>query len=200
MTPPVVSQEAEDSCRLLNQTLAAHQDAVRALRSLRTAPRIIGAFDSAQVQRQATLLRLVSIAEAFAAQTLRAIAEPWAEGSELVVHEAWTAQLDKELSGWADFPNTYKKRLGIKPSDAPWTEMHGYTDARNVIAHGLGTLTTRQRNQSTRDKLTSVGVAPVNDRITLTEDVLVTAAEACRTFIEQLDLTVTRLYHSLHTD
>lgn len=197
--PPVVSQEAEDSCRLINQTLATHEISASALASSRIAPRIRGGFDGGQVQRQATLLRLVSIAEAFVTETLRAIAEPWAVGDESQVQIAWTAQLDKELSGWADFPNTYQKRLTIKNIDAEWNRMHGYTDARNTIAHGLGKLTPRQRNQGTLNKLAAVGITPtVDHHIEVDEHVVVATALACRQFIEHLDLTVTRIYRNTH--
>ena len=200
MTPPaVVSQAAEDSCRLINQTLAAHEVCAGALVSSRNRPRIRGEFDGEQVERQATLLRLVSIAEAFVTETLRAIAEPWANGNEAQVKAAWTAQLDKELSGWADFPNTYKNRLAVRPGDAEWARMHGYTDARNAIAHGLGKLTPRQRNPGTFLKLASVGITrTIDNHLELDEQAVVATALACRQFIEHLDLTVTRVYRNTH--
>lgn len=192
MIQAVVSTEAEDSTRLLNLTLAAHQDSMNALRSIRTPPRLSGTFDSEQVQRQATLLRLVSIAEEFAAETLRAIAEPWSAGADQSVKDVWAKQLDRELNGWKTFPDAYARRLGVKKDVVRWNTMDGYTHARNAVAHGLGRLTPRQRDQDTRSKLAAIGVTMTGDRIILTEDTLVKTCDACRDFIERLDLAVER--------
>lgn len=184
----VLSERAEAATQLLFQTLGGHRLAMAAL----VRPRLLRRLDlassgSEQVQRQATLVRLMSITESFCAARLLALGEDLVsppDGSLTSI--LWEdAALDATRT-WESQKDAFKKWLNVRPD---WTQIDGLAEARNAVAHGLGTLTRRQLKSraSTMTKLNRTGIAVNNDELLLTDDDLSRAAARCSELIQELD-------------
>lgn len=193
-TPSAPSVEAEASAALLFRTLAAHQIAATAF-SAEPAGRLRPntTADRVQEQRQATLLRLLSITEAFAADLLAREVE---QTFEALSSEVLTAAVDDSLisatNTWSDQRKAYNRWLKIGKPSVDWGPIERLADARNAIAHGLGELTRRQKQSGTSipDKLLNAGIVVEGGRVVLTDENLLDAAQTCRDFIESLDHAV----------
>jgi hypothetical protein len=188
MSPTALSAEAEASIELLFRTLGAHRVAVRSIRPRPPSRlRISSDSDAIQERCQATLVRLLSITEAFATELLlRKIDRAVAMSRNPTVAKVVDDTLVRATGNWADLMKSFKAWLGI---DVDWKAVERLVEARNAVAHGLGTLTRRQRRneQSVVAKLRAAGVAVRDGRIVLSDDTLAAAASACRDFIEELD-------------
>lgn len=187
----VLSTEAEAASALLFRTLGAHRAAVAALKPrprsrLRTAPD----GDPVQDRCQATLVRLLSITEAFASDLLsREVDHAVAIASNTTATKVADEAVIRGTSTWQDQKKSYKDWLGVEED---WKAVERLAEARNAVAHGLGRLTRRQlRNeQSVKAKLKAAGIIVNNNKIVLSDDNLAEAASACRDFIERLDIAV----------
>jgi hypothetical protein len=194
ITPVTSSFEAEASADLLFRTLASHQIAVASFSPEspgRLRPYIVA--DRVQEQRQATLLRLLSITEAFAGDLLsREVERTFASVSSDVLTAAVNDSLISATNTWKEQRTAYTKWLNIAKAAVNWTSIERLADARNAIAHGLGELTRRQKLSGTSipDRLRNAGIKVENDRIILTDKNLLDAAQECRVFIESLDRAV----------
>lgn len=189
--PQVPSAEAEAASALLFRTLGAHRAAVAALKPrpltrLRTSPD----GDPVQDRCQATLIRLLSITEAFASEMLsrevdRAVADMSNKTATKVADDA----VIRGTSSWQDQKKSYKDWLGVEED---WKAVERLAEARNAVAHGLGKLTRRQlrSEQSVKSKLKAAGIIIEDNRIVLSDENLAAAASACREFIERLDMAV----------
>ncbi len=102
----------------------------------------------------------------------------------LSITESFAAQL---LLGEVDKAAARAASVAI---DNVWEER--LAEARNAVAHGLGTLTRRQlrKEQSVRYKLKSAGISMVGIRIVLSDAALASAAAGCRDLIHRVDLAV----------
>lgn len=188
MTGHVPTERAEDAIRLIFYTLGSHRSYVARMPK----PRIRGRLapkkqDTVQIQRQATLLRLVSITESFCAGRLIARAEEsiGAPGSQVMTHVWERASLDA-TGTWEAQKDAYRKWLGVKPD---WQVLDGLAEARNAVAHGLGALTRRQvkSHASTMTKINRTGIAVIDDVLILSDNDLLSAARACRDLISEVD-------------
>lgn len=191
LTASEITERAEASCALLVATLAAHRGTVARQptrsRTRRLAP---PAEDRAQIQCQATLVRLLSITEAFCVDRLLDQVElavapdrhPSAAG-------AWDDAAIGATRSWNNQKRAYKQWLGVGPS---WTPIEHLAHARNAVAHGLGALTRQQLRDvdSVIAKLKLVGIPVQSERVVLSDSSLATAAMICREFIRELDLAV----------
>jgi hypothetical protein len=189
MTPPVVSREAEASAALLFQTLGAHRVS---LARLKRAPgrRIPSkqAIDDEQIQLQATLVRLLSITEAFTAQLLMTeVDKAAARAASATIDRVWEEAAIRGTSGWKEQKDAYKKWLNV---DVDWKTVERLAEARNAVAHGLGVLTRRQlRNEtSVRAKLKLAGIDLSGHHLVLSDAALASAAQDCRDLITRVDL------------
>jgi hypothetical protein len=189
----IPSHEAESASALLFRTLGAHRTAITTLQAERpTRLRAATDGDPLQDRRQATLVRLLSITESFAADLLsREIDKAANQASHPSISKIADDAVNQAIGTWAGQKKSYKEWLGISES---WTKVEQLTEARNAVAHGLGKLTRRQlRNESgTTSQLRAVGIAVNNQAILLTEENLQSAALICRDFIERIDLAVQR--------
>ena len=90
---------------------------------------------------------------------------------------------------WSEQQNAYANWLGVKEN---WKVVERLVEARNAVAHGLGTLTRRQlRNEaSVRGKLREAGITLTGIRVVLSDAALSSAAADCRGLIHRLDLAV----------
>jgi hypothetical protein len=109
------------------------------------------------------------------------------------VSHVWDRAAIGATSGWKEQKLAYKEWLGVKLAATDWKRVEQLAEARNAVAHGLGTLTRRQlRNeQAVHPALKAVGISlDDNDFIVLSDQVLLDAANACRDFIQRLDEAV----------
>lgn len=190
-TPTVPSERAEQSVSLLNFTLAAHQRVEVFLSSDAPERLADGAPDTIQLERQATYIRLVSIAENFCASLLiDTVEEAINPPSTGPLSEIWESAVIGATGSWDKQAEKFNSWLGVKPSLA---DIRAAAEVRNAIAHGLGSLTRLQlRNeQSTRNKISqTAGVELNGNEIHLTTDDLERARTICRETIEQVDSAV----------
>jgi hypothetical protein len=191
MTTSVITVEAEDASALLFQTLGAHRTAVTALRS-RPSPRLPSGRipDAEQIQCQSTLVRLLSITESFTSQLLlREIDKAAARARSASIDSVWDDAAIRGTNSWHDQRDAYRKWLGVKED---WKVVERLAEARNAVAHGLGTLTRRQlsNEDGVRTKLKAAGITLTGIRIVLSDAALASAAADCRDLIQRIDLAV----------
>ena len=196
MPSDVLSEEAEESTARLYRAMAGYQITARRERSSSTSRlRQHRADEDAQERRQATLIRLLSIAEAFAAELLWREVE--SEVGAIKSSLATKFMIDAIIGGtatWEAQRKAYDQWLAVKPH---WTTINQLAEARNAAAHGLGKLTRRQtrterEEASTKGKLDNVNVKVVDRRILLSEQNLTDTLQACCNFIAELDQLVRR--------
>lgn len=192
MTPFVLEVRAESACRLLNLTIGLHRTGVSAPRSnTRPVSRLASpAFDGLQMQRQGTLLRMLSITEHFCADRLLDLAEQEVQPSNSRVRShMWDRTSAGAIGTWEGIQNSYKQWYAINPG---WTRLNQLVEVRNAIAHGLGSLTRLQlaKRQSAVTKITDAGVRLEDDRIVLEEANLDHARKVCVDLITDIDASV----------
>lgn len=192
MSSQIISNEAEAASALLFKTLGAHRTAAAAFKS-QPSVRLhhLLPADARQVQRQSTLLRLISITESFAGDLLtREMEVIVARADSSPVDVIWDDAAVKATSSWREQREAYKKWFGVTQVD--WSVIDKLAHARNAVAHGLGNLTRRQLRDlaSVRSALQSVNITLNGTRIVLTDDTLSNAAQSCRKLIYDLDLAV----------
>lgn len=196
-SPP--SLVAEEYARLLMQALAQHR---RSERAIAVKPAVRGrlavlpsGFFSRQVRYQATLVRLVTVTEAFTSMGLISGLEgqlPF-PASPLVT-ELYYREENSATAGWQQMSSRYKKSLGgieLKSCDGYPTVM-AMVEARNAIVHGLGALTRRQQRDSDlaqlTSKLASIGIVlNAEKRLAVDYPVLKLGAFDSRRFMFSLD-------------
>jgi hypothetical protein len=199
MSNRLLSLDAEQSCRLINETLAMHLDAIAAITTNGERPRRFPNPDKAdreQLQRQATLIRLLAITESFSTERLHSemdkIITPLGHNG---ARKMWMEAHQTAIMGWEKQKNAYRKWLEVP--DSTWTELFVLTEARNAVAHGSGRLTWLQQQKhmtkpaSLPDRLRTQKITLVGNRILLTEQSIKQAAETCTTFIKELDASLT---------
>ena len=190
--PAVPSQRAEDAAALLFHTLAAHRANIARIAVRHRPPRLPKqTFSRDQLQCQATLLRLISITEAFCGDRLVDEVESLIEPNRhTAVGAVWDQAAISATSSWSDQKRALKDWLGVKLTNAQWKPVDDLVEARNSIAHGLGTLTRRQlrKKQAVVAALEAAQITlSSTNQIELTDAALETAARQCRLLIISLD-------------
>jgi hypothetical protein len=187
--PEVLSARAESSCALLKGTLAQHQRQATALVRREHPPRL-GAttHDAHNAHRQATILRLVSVTEAFCVERLenlsRAAIDPAASHARLAL---FGDALRAATGTWQAIRDALKNWHQVEPN---WRRNEGVEEVRNTVAHGLGLLTYRQRTSRdrTNERLSRIGITVgVDDELHLEEHDVLEVAAICRKLIEDID-------------
>ncbi len=133
---------------------------------------------------------MLSITESFAAQLLLGeVDKAAARAASVAIDNVWDDAAIRATSSWKEQKEAYKNWLGV---DTDWKVVERLAEARNAVAHGLGTLTRRQlrKEQSVRYKLKSAGISMVGIRIVLSDAALASAAAGCRDLIHRVDLAV----------
>lgn len=199
MTARVPSVAAEQSVRLLMATLAQHrrQEAALAptsplrLGRLRTLPTSSG---SAQVRRQATMMRLMSIVEAFVADRLVERFEPHVPPPRtLILEDVYVRAEDNAIGSWPKMTEHYGRWFNIKfnaTACPAWQRIDAMTNARNAVAHGLGELTRRMARKGTHQlqrDFATLGISVSGNAVAISERALRECALTGREFIEWLD-------------
>jgi hypothetical protein len=146
--------------------------------------------DREQLQCQATLVRLLSITEAFCAERLlEEVEQIMIPSRHQTVSNLWDDAAIDATRSWEAQKGAYKQWLGVKHD---WKAVEQLAEARNAVAHGLGSLTRRQRRteQSVTQKLNAAGIKLEKGRLVLSDAILANAASVCREFVEQIDLAI----------
>lgn len=195
MTGPLPSLDAEQSIRLLNETLAGHVEAMTAIAASGMRPRRFAASnkpDREQIQRQATLVRFLSITESFGTERLHAemnkiISSLHHDGARkmwLDAHKAAILGWEKQKAAYADW---------LQVPESKWTGLLVLTQARNAAAHGSGQLTWLQQQKSPKSlnalkiNLRNQLIEVTGNRIVLSEETIERAATTCAKFIHSID-------------
>lgn len=193
----VPSSHAEDAGALLFRTLGHYRTAQASFLGAR--PRRLGRVrvSPAQEQAQATLVRMLSITEAFTGDTLLRHAEPLARASRhLVAVAVYDDAAVAAVRDWQAMRAAYKRWLEVPWRDPEYGPVQTLADARNAVVHGLGTLTrqqTRKDASGLRARLTAAkAVVGADDSLVLPEEFVVEAARTCRRFVRHVDEQVLR--------
>ncbi|MCC2333948.1 hypothetical protein [Cellulomonas wangsupingiae] len=189
MIPYVLTEEAEESCAQIRRALAAHLSEARRpvvpvggrrLRAQR--------HDRTAEQREATLVRIMSITEAFCADRLLTEVEddirPRNQGA---LAQIWNTSSTAAVSSWSNQQKYYKEWLRVTAID--WGYINSLAIARNAITHGLGRLTRQQllKRESNVSKLNSIDINVIQERIQITEANLRDIASRCVAHITSVD-------------
>lgn len=198
MNTHLLSIDAEQACRLINETLAMHLEAVAALTTTRVRPRRFPRPDNAdreQLQRQATLIRFLAVTESFSTERLHAemdqIITPLGHDG---TRSMWLAAHRAAIMGWDKQQDAYDKWL--KVPTRVWTGLLVLTEARNAAAHGSGQLTWLQQQKHTpkpaslTSRLNTQRITLDGNRVVLSEDSIEQAAGTCIRFIKELDASL----------
>ncbi len=185
----VMSARGESACALLKQTIAQHQRQSTALTRRSHRSRLgLSVHDAHNTHRQATILRLVAVTEAFCVDRLETLS---AAASRPAASSARQALFDDAIRGatgtWQGIRDALKNWHQVAPN---WRQSEGVEEVRNTIAHGLGQLTYRQRTSRTRtdERISRVGVAlGPNDELRLEEEDILNVEKICRELIAEID-------------
>lgn len=162
---------------------AARSGRIRLLRSS------LGPVDPEVMRREAAFLRMVSVTEAYLdalqVDLLTGKLSPNTETLLRVIEELEVVA----TSNWANrkraFNRIHKVRLGEL---AGWPEIDAAIQVRNTIAHGLGSLTARQRsNAGLPAQISKVKVLLSGGRMHISVLSLRVLEESCRKFILAVD-------------
>lgn len=111
-------------------------------------------------------------------------------GTDSVTEVLWEFYIERETDSWKRRFGSWKALHGVSiPSFPRYDRLLGYIEARNAIAHGLGSLTRKQ--QKSKDKtiahLRAARIGLTDLRLALVEDHALECAALIRAFIEWLD-------------
>lgn len=159
----------------------------------RTTSRILsgpfGPNDPSEVRRQALLLRLVSIIEAYIdALFLEITGEKIPNPDDFMAR--MIAEIEESASrDWSARADYFERLHGFSvKAGSSWQEIDAAIDARNSIAHGLGKLTARlRRKPHMAQRLRSIEASLGGGRIHLTDKTVSVVAQACRNVVLQVD-------------
>jgi hypothetical protein len=141
------------------------------------------------VRMQAAYFRLISIVEAFTDVLADALFQRVLPTRDQLVSRLVEDRLLQSSSNWDERKYTYTNFYSISLGSCPaWSKLDAGIEVRNAIAHGLGTLTPRQRKKaSLAGQLSAVGVTVESGRIILDGRSLEECLDYCRTYVQWLD-------------
>lgn len=189
MKPPTLSESGERSIELLRQTVAQYRKISGALNRGRRDSRLTSPhdIDEGDIQRQTTLVRLLSITESYCAARLTNYVEQKLDVASSKIHAAiWEKTAIDVTSNWANQKDAYKKWLEVDPE---WRWLEGLAEARNSVSHGLGHLTRRQLRSraSTSSKISAAGLSLSGNALIITDDSLIRAMDICCNLIIDIE-------------
>lgn len=195
MTGTLHNQLTETAVLLIKTTHKDHLRTVAAVSPSRgsTTRTRLGVHNSLGNQRQACLFRMVSIAEAFVDIVLEASMRKLVGPSIPTVETLMSLAMVK-LDTWAgrsDFANMFN--LPAVNTHTKWSQVKAATDARNAIAHGLGSLT-RKQDAGTKKELEDIKIRVVDRALVVDERALATVRSLMVEFVSKVDAD----YGSLH--
>ncbi|TFH70621.1 hypothetical protein [Cellulomonas sp. HD19AZ1] len=189
----MATEAAETACTLINRAVAGYLTAERTAASSPPARRRLRSAQQSRLgeQRDAAVIRIASITEAFCADRL--IDEVEAEMDLPTAQrllELWQSAAINATSSWKSQRDHYKDWLGIR--GISWDFVMGVATARNSIAHGLGSLTRMQlkSRKSTETQLKNASIALAGDRVLIDASSLRSIATGCIAHLLAVDEAV----------
>jgi hypothetical protein len=136
--------------------------------------------------------RLISIAEEFTIGRFIDATERLVPTTPDFVPTLWEHELANVSSNWARRIGGWKQLHHLNVKRFPyWAELDGYIAARNIIAHGLGTLTSRQwrDDETTPRRLGAAKIEIHARRLALDASHVERCAELVGLYIDWLDVS-----------
>lgn len=148
----------------------------------------LGAYDFGRVRFESTYLRLIGIVEAYIDSMCSNLFRRQLVDEAPMLRALITAAEAQASTNWKERKSAFSDYHGVSlGSCARWSELDAGIDIRNAIAHGLGTLTKRQRNRKSREKMKSVGAVIVDDRLMLSDKALKKCLVFTTEFVKSVD-------------
>lgn len=148
----------------------------------------LGASDHDQTKLASTYLRYVSAVESYLDSLGGQIWRETVKSHNSVIRQLVADMELRTTSTWDERKRSLSRYHSLDiQSFSRWSEFDAAIDVRNAIAHGLGSLTIRQRNSKARAKIGAIGVAVVDDRISLDWIALDRCYLLCRELILYVD-------------
>jgi hypothetical protein len=164
--------------------------AIRPLGRIRSTQTTLGSHDSRLATAEGAYLRMISIDEAYcdalSIEVLRgAFPAPDRRLQELIAEHELRA-----CSSWRNRADAFATYHGVKLSQFPdWAKLKAGVEIRNAIAHGLGGLTVRQRDEAAKHRRTFAQnqVVLVGFRLEVRPDAVKECLRYSAAFIRWLD-------------
>jgi hypothetical protein len=148
----------------------------------------LGAYDFGRIRFEATYLRLIGIVEAYADSMCSDLFRRYPVDQVPMLRALITAAETQASINWKERKSAFSDYHGVSLGSCErWSELDAGIEIRNAIAHGLGTLTKRQRNHRSREKMKSVGAVIVDDRLMLNDKALEKCLVFTREFVKSVD-------------
>jgi hypothetical protein len=191
---PLLSQQAEDSCRLVWFAVAAHERAAHLVRVDDKSASRWGA-DATSSSALSAISEIVTHVEVFVVESFTEHARVIVEKAPQPIPDIVMATVSKSVeSNWTERRNFLKSWLGVESNAVPWwRSWNGFVEARNAWAHGLGRLTSRQRkNQEAVANIQVAGLDLRSSQIFAREDDVRRCATVAVEVVQWIDGRVTR--------
>ncbi|CPU66576.1 Uncharacterised protein [Mycobacteroides abscessus] len=151
----------------------------------------LGVYDADQVRAQSEYLRIVSIVEAYidacSDELLRAGSLGLGELVDKLVAEA----SERASDSWDRRKTAFRDYHGVNMGTCDgWEVIDQAIQVRNAIAHGLGRLTLRQRNQRSIQKIAKSGVLLSGDRVRIPRGAIERNYDASIRFVKSVDRAI----------
>jgi hypothetical protein len=159
----VISARAEESIGRANRTLAIYrqQETGGSFGATMDTGANHGRAPLIQFYTESAILALISVGEEFSFSRLVDMTEERSP-SDPIVSLLWDAELARSGDTWTQRDELWKRYFGIAAGGfSDRASLLGFVDARNAIAHGLGTLTRKQLLQKPKvtARLAQAGIA-----------------------------------------
>lgn len=102
------------------------------------------------------------------------------EAAEMRASSTW----DERTKAFRHYHQIYLGTL------ARWSELDAAIEIRNAVAHGLGQITPRQRQDKARAKMVQFGVSVRDGHLKITEASLQKCRDVCVAYVLDLDATL----------
>lgn len=141
-----------------------------------------------QVRTQGAYLRLVSIVEAFIDSLSSELFQERASDVDDMFRNLIRHAEEQSENSWETRKHAFRDYHQITLGDcSSWSKIDGAIIVRNAIAHGLGSLTRRQKNRKDRQKAREAKVRLIDDVIYVDKASLLTLLNASDAFIREVD-------------
>lgn len=144
--------------------------------------------DANQVRAQGAYLRMVSVVEAYIDALSSHSFDLRVDRHDQLVRLLVAAAEAGADGTWELRKSAFESYHGVSLGSCKgWHAVDASHAVRNAIAHGLGSLTRRQRDQKTRSKVRNAGVVLVDDALWITDLSLVRCRDSSATFVRDVD-------------
>lgn len=192
VAPLAITEEAQKLLRATHADFSGIASAGLPGRGTSFGASALGRYDFTQVRNQSEYLRLVSIVEAYVDTCSSQQFDLRTMGRDTFLRALAAAAHEASLKGWDERKEAFKTYHGVVLGQcARWSDIDAAREARNSIAHGLGQLTSRQQNATTRRKIASVGISFRGNQLVVNDAALDRCVKSAVAFIVDVDRHLT---------